>query len=116
MTKTIETTATVSEAVTAIHFEDGQRVAEGDILVEMTNQEEHALLEEALSTAAEAKKQYDRVRPLAQRGAASTSLLDQRRRHCRSGAGRCIHPTLAIDEPCPEGRWNRRTYARQASR
>jgi membrane fusion protein, multidrug efflux system len=86
--ETVDLTATVSEVVTAIHFEDGQRVAEGDILVEMTNQEEHALLEEALSTAAEAKKQYDRVRPLAQRGAASTSLLDQRRREYETARAR----------------------------
>jgi len=86
--ETVDLTATVSEVVTAIHFEDGQRVAEGDILVEMTNQEEHALLEEALSTAAEAKKQYDRVRPLAKRGAASTSLLDQRRREYETAQAR----------------------------
>jgi membrane fusion protein (multidrug efflux system) len=86
--ESVDLTATVSETVTVIHFEDGQRVAEGDILVEMTNQEEHALLEEALSTAAEAKKQYDRVRPLAKRGAASTSLLDQRRREYETAQAR----------------------------
>lgn len=86
--ETVDLTASVSETLTAIHFEDGQRVEEGDILAEMTNQEEHALLEEALSTLAEAKKQYDRVRPLAQRGAASKSLLDQRRREYETAQAR----------------------------
>lgn len=86
--ETVELTATVSEMVTGIHFEDGQRVESGKILIEMTNEEEHALLEEALSTVAEAQKQYDRVRPLAQRGAASKSLLDQRRREHETARAR----------------------------
>jgi membrane fusion protein (multidrug efflux system) len=78
--ESVELTATVTETVTDIHFEDGQRVEAGDILVEMTNEEEHALIEQELSTVAEAKKQYDRMMTLAKRGAASESQLDQRRR------------------------------------
>ncbi len=86
--ETVELTATVSETVTGIHFEDGQRVEAGHILVEMTNEEEHALIEEERSTVAEAKKQYDRLRPLVQRGAASISLLDQRRREYETAKAR----------------------------
>lgn len=86
--ESVELTATVSETVTAIHFDDGQRVEAGQILVEMTNEEEHAQLEEAQSTVAEARKQYKRVRPLAQRGAASKSLLDQRRREYETSQAR----------------------------
>jgi membrane fusion protein (multidrug efflux system) len=86
--ETVELTATVSETVTAIHFEDGQRVEANKILVEMTKAEEHAQLEEAMSTHAEAKRQYDRVRPLAARGAASQSLLDQRRREYETAKAR----------------------------
>jgi membrane fusion protein (multidrug efflux system) len=86
--ESVELTATVSEIVTAIHFEDGQRVEKGKILVEMTKEEEHALIEEATSTAAEARKQYDRVRRLAQLGAASKALLDQRRREYETARAR----------------------------
>jgi hypothetical protein len=67
-TKRFELTATVSETVTGIHFEDGQRVEAGSILVEMTSEEEHALIEEERSTVAEAKKQYDRLRPWSSAG------------------------------------------------
>jgi membrane fusion protein (multidrug efflux system) len=74
--------------VTGVHFEDGQRVKAGSILVEMTNEEEHALIEEERSTVAEAKKQYDRLQPLVQRGAASISLLDQRRREYETAKAR----------------------------
>jgi membrane fusion protein (multidrug efflux system) len=86
--ETVELTATVSETVTGIHFEDGQRVEAGSILVEMTSEEEHALIEEERSTVAEAKKQYDRLQPLVQRGAASISLLDQRRREYQTAKAR----------------------------
>jgi membrane fusion protein (multidrug efflux system) len=74
--------------VTSVHFEDGQRVEAGSILVEMTSEEEHALIEEERSTVAEARKQYDRLRPLVQRGAASISLLDQRRREYETAKAR----------------------------
>ncbi len=86
--ETLELTATVSEIVTAIDFDDGQRVEAGDILVEMTSKEEHALIEEEKSTIAEAKKQYDRVRRLAERGATSQALLDQRRREYETARAR----------------------------
>ena len=86
--ETLELTATVSEIVTAIDFDDGQRVEAGDILVEMTSKEEHALIEEEKSTIAEAKKQYDRVRRLVKRGAASPALLDQRRREYQTARAR----------------------------
>jgi len=86
--ETLELTTTVSEIVTFIAFDDGQRVEAGDILVEMTNREEHALIEEEKSTIAEAKKQYDRVSRLADQGAISKSLYDQRRREYEAARAR----------------------------
>jgi membrane fusion protein (multidrug efflux system) len=78
--ESVTVTANVTETVSAIHFEDGQRVEEGQILVEMTNAEEHALLEEALARVSEAERQYDRVAALVSQRSASESLLDERRR------------------------------------
>ncbi len=86
--ESVTLTATVGETVTAIHFEDGQNVAAGDILVEMTSAEEHALIEEERSTLTEARKQYDRLRPLVDRGAAAQALLDQRRREYQTARAR----------------------------
>ena len=86
--ETVEITATVTDTITAIHFDDGQRVNEDDILIEMTSEEEHALLEEELSTVAEAKKQYARLKPLVDRGAAAKSLLDQRQRELDTAQAR----------------------------
>jgi len=86
--ETVEITATITDTITAIHFEDGQRVNKGDILIEMTSLEEHAQLEEELSTVAEAKKQYNRLKPLVDRGAAAKSLLDQRQREMDTAQAR----------------------------
>ncbi|WP_041447596.1 efflux RND transporter periplasmic adaptor subunit [Thiocystis violascens] len=73
-------TANVTETISRLHFEDGQRVRAGDLLVEMTNAEEHALLEEARVRAGEAERQYQRVKALVAQRSASESLLDERKR------------------------------------
>jgi membrane fusion protein (multidrug efflux system) len=59
--ESVTITATVAETVSAIHFDDGQRVGAGDLLVEMTSVEEHARLEEAQARLAEAERQFRRV-------------------------------------------------------
>jgi membrane fusion protein (multidrug efflux system) len=73
-------TANVTETISAIHFDDGQRVAAEDVLVEMTSAEEHALLEEVQARVDEAARQFERVQSLSAQGSASASLLDERRR------------------------------------
>lgn len=78
--ESVTISANVTETISAIHFDDGQRVRAGDVLVEMTSGEEHALLTEAQARLAEAQRQYDRVRSLERSGSAAASLLDERRR------------------------------------
>lgn len=70
--------ATVTETIRAVHFEDSQSVKAGDVLVEMISDEEEALLEEAKSSLEEAKRQYERVKSLAKTNLTTDSLLDER--------------------------------------
>ncbi|NJN46521.1 MAG: efflux RND transporter periplasmic adaptor subunit [Candidatus Competibacteraceae bacterium] len=86
--ESVNLTASVTETVTAIHFDDGDTVATGKILLEMTSAEEHALLEEAQSLVAETRSQFQRVQSLATRGTASRSLLDERRREWETARAR----------------------------
>lgn len=86
--ESVNLTANVTEMVTAIHFTDGQRVTAGEILMEMTSREEHALIEEAQAAAAEARRQYERVRAGAEDGAISQMQVDQRRRESDTAAAR----------------------------
>lgn len=76
--------STVTQTVTAINFEDGQRVAKGDILVEMTSGQEKALIDQQKAIVSEASKQLQRAKDLAKGGAASTSTLEQRQRDYNS--------------------------------
>jgi membrane fusion protein (multidrug efflux system) len=80
--------ATVTDIIRAVHFEDGQRVKAGDLLVEITDDEEHALLQEAKTAAGEAQRQYERVKSLAKTNLATASLLDERRQAYDSAQAR----------------------------
>lgn len=88
--ESIRLTSNVTKTVTSINFEDGQRVNKGDVLVEMTSNEEQALLDEARFTHEEARKQLERVRSLVERNAASRSLLDQRQREYEAAGARYL--------------------------
>jgi membrane fusion protein (multidrug efflux system) len=86
--ESVALTASVTETVSAIHFDDGQRVEKGRVLVEMTNDEEHAQLEEARATVNEAYRQYQRVLSLETQGTAAKSLLDERKREWETARAR----------------------------
>ncbi len=86
--ESVEVTARVTETITRLHFEDGQRVGEGDVLAEMTSAEERAQLEEAKAMLVEAEAQLERAKPLAARGVSSDALLAERRRDFETAAAR----------------------------
>ena len=84
----VQLTATVTETVTALHFDDGDTVDAGQVLVEMTSAEEHAQLEEARSQADEAERQLVRFRALAANGTTPATVLDERRRDFETAVAR----------------------------
>lgn len=87
--ETVRITANVSDTISRVNFEDGQAVEAGDVLVELTDAEEAALLEEAESLAEEAERQFKRIERLVNEGNnASESLLDERRREWRTAEAR----------------------------
>jgi membrane fusion protein (multidrug efflux system) len=70
----------VSEIVHEVHFEDGQIVKRGDILVTLVSAEENAQLREAEANVLEARQQYERTKELVERGNASGATLDTQQR------------------------------------
>lgn len=86
--ESITISTTITETVSAIHFDDGDRVSAGQLLVEMTSAEEHAVLEEAKVTVAEAGRQYERVQSLHAQRQAPLSLLDERQREWEAAQAR----------------------------
>ncbi len=88
--ESVEISVNVTEILSVFHFEDGEEVTKGDLLVEMTNTEEHGLLVEANTTVTEAKRQLDRIKALVKVGNASESLLDELQRNYEAAKARLI--------------------------
>jgi len=86
--ESVELTATLTERVTFIGFEDGQRVKKGEVLLKLSSSEEEALLSEVEATAEEARQQFERIDQLATQGAASQSQLDEVRRNFETAKAR----------------------------
>lgn len=74
--ESVSISAKVTESVTRVNFEDGDYVEAGDILVELTNAEETALLSEARGNVVEATRQFERVKNLIEQKLASETQLD----------------------------------------
>jgi membrane fusion protein (multidrug efflux system) len=68
--RSVNITSSTSELITRVLFTDGQRVAAGAPLVELQSYEEDAGIIEARSRVAQAQREYDRYRELAERGVA----------------------------------------------
>jgi membrane fusion protein (multidrug efflux system) len=71
--------ANVTERIEALHFEEGQSVAAGDLLVVLQQDEERAMIRAAEAVRDERQSAFDRTRQLSERDFAATSLLDERR-------------------------------------
>ncbi len=68
--RSVNITSSTSELITRVLFRDGQRVAAGAPLVELQAREEDAGIIEARAQVAQAQRQYDRYKTLAERGIA----------------------------------------------
>ncbi|HET9748878.1 MAG TPA: efflux RND transporter periplasmic adaptor subunit [Casimicrobiaceae bacterium] len=84
--ESVTLTAKVTDTVRRVNFEDGDYVEAGDVLIELTNQEEEALLAEARANLDDAESQLRRLEDLSARGLTSASELDVAR--SRAGASR----------------------------
>lgn len=69
----------VTDKIEKIHFNDGEKVKKGQVLIEMIRDEEQAKLDEAKSLYEEAKSQYERTQGLIGKGAISESSYDERK-------------------------------------
>ena len=84
--ESVTLTAKVTDTVRRVNFEDGDYVEAGTVLIELTNQEEEALLAEARANLDDAEAQLRRMDDLSGRGLTSASELDVAR--SRAGASR----------------------------
>lgn len=76
--ETVVITADTAEKVTAIHFDDGQQVKQGDLLVTLDKGEEEAALGAAQAMLSEAQSSYQRAKGLQNNSALSKGTLQER--------------------------------------
>ena len=72
--------ANITATISRVRFDDGQRVKAGDVLVELTNSEQLAQLQEAEVSLADAQRQLARAQQLVESRVLSRQELDDRRR------------------------------------
>jgi membrane fusion protein, multidrug efflux system len=77
--ESVTLTTKVTDTVRRVNFEDGDFVEAGAVLIELTNREEQALLDEARANLDDANNQLHRLEDLSAHGLAPTSDLDKAR-------------------------------------
>jgi membrane fusion protein (multidrug efflux system) len=81
-------TAKVTDTVRRVNFEDGQYVEADTVLIELTNEEEEALLDEARANLEDAENQLRRLEDLSRQGLSAESELDVARSRTAASAAR----------------------------
>lgn len=91
-------TSSVSETVSKLHFEDGQVVREGDLLVTLQQEEEKASLREQQEFLAEQEREVARLENLVKRNQVAETDLDQRRTLAAIARSRIAQERAQIDD------------------
>jgi membrane fusion protein (multidrug efflux system) len=75
--ESVTLTASLTDTVRRVNFEDSQYVTAGTVLVELTDEEEEAQLAEAQANLQEAKRQWRRIEDLDAKGIVAASDVDK---------------------------------------
>ena len=86
--ESVDITSKVANTVTAIRFQEGQRVAAGSVLVELDRAQTAAALAEAEASLLESRNQFNRGRDLSVTQALSRAQLDQLETAVKTGEAR----------------------------
>ncbi|MBD2857819.1 efflux RND transporter periplasmic adaptor subunit [Spongiibacter sp. KMU-158] len=91
-------TSSVSEKITALHFQDGQQVKKGDLIATLEQEEEQAQLLAAKAELAEHQREIDRLGKLLQTQAAARTEYDSRLSQRDQAKARIAEVQAKIDE------------------
>jgi membrane fusion protein (multidrug efflux system) len=86
--ESVTLTAKVTDTVRRVNFEDGDYVEAGSVLIELTNQEEEALLAEARANLEDAENQLRRLQDISAAGLAPASDLETARSRAAASEAR----------------------------
>src|SRR5262249_17409885 len=94
----VEVTSKVSNTVTAVRFADGQRVQQGQVLVELDSAQARADLAAAEAASAESASQVKRSRELIQQRVISESQFEQLEATMKATAARVAAARSHVDD------------------
>lgn len=77
--ETTDITSNVTETITGLHFNDGDKVKQGQLLATLSDAEEQALLASAKAQLAEEEREIARLQGLVKEGAAPEARLEERK-------------------------------------
>jgi membrane fusion protein, multidrug efflux system len=77
--ESVTITSKITETVSRVMFQDGDRVQRGQVLLELTNREETALLAEARANLEDTRRQLDRLEDLLRQRTVPVSQVDEAR-------------------------------------
>lgn len=113
--ESVEVTSKTTNKIVAIHFEEGDRVRRGQVLVEMDAAEARAELEQAQAALAESESQFRRSRELYAQQALSISQLDQLEATLKSNRARVNAAQARLDDTVIRASFDGRTGFRRVS-
>ncbi len=96
--ESVDITSVVSEKIKDIKFKEGSFVKKNQILVELENNEERALLKQVEAEFNEAKLNFTRTKRLVEEGNASQAMLDRRFKEKRKYEGKYEEVVAKIND------------------
>ena len=96
--ESVTITAKVTDAIRQVRFEDGDFVAAGDVLVELTNEEQTALLAEAEANVQDTLRQFSRLQDLLDQGSVPVSDVDEARARLNGARARYQAVVARLDD------------------
>lgn len=96
--ESVTITAKVTDTVNHVKFEDGGFVVAGDVLVELTNEEQTALLAEAEANVDDMRTQFDRLKDLLGQGSVPVSQVDAARARYSAAQARYQSIVARLDD------------------
>lgn len=86
--ESIEITTKITDILTQIHFTEGQQVTKGQLLAQLDDAEQQALLKEAEVNLAEQQREFKRLTQLVKQKAIPSSQLDAQRSRLKAAQAR----------------------------
>lgn len=113
--ESVQVTSKAANTVTAIRFQEGQRVAAGSVLVEFDRAQAAATLAEAEANLAEARNQFKRGSDLSVTQALSRAQLDQLETNVKTGEARVAAARARLEDTVIRAPFAGRTGLRRVS-